>query len=37
MLVHKLKIAIVELLEANNLLPADHPADIPFALLAERR
>ena len=35
-LVDKLKIVIPELLEANGLLPDDHPGDIPFAIIAER-
>jgi Domain of unknown function (DUF1902) len=37
MLVDKLKIVIPELLEANGLLPTDHPGGIPFAILAERQ
>jgi predicted RNase H-like HicB family nuclease len=37
MLVDKLKIVIPELLEANGLLPADRPGDIPFTILAERQ
>lgn len=35
-LVEKLKVVIPELLEANGLLPADHPGHIPFAIIAER-
>jgi predicted RNase H-like HicB family nuclease len=35
-LVDKLKVVIPELLEANGLLPADHPGDIPFTIIAER-
>jgi predicted RNase H-like HicB family nuclease len=34
-LVDKLKVVIPELLEANGLLPADRPGDIPFAIIAE--
>ncbi len=36
-LIDKLKVVIPELLEANGLLPGDDPADIPFAVIAERR
>jgi predicted RNase H-like HicB family nuclease len=35
-LVQKLKVVIPELLEANGLLSADEPGDIPFAIIAER-
>ena len=35
-LVEKLKVLIAGLLEANGLLPADHPGDIPFVIMAER-
>jgi predicted RNase H-like HicB family nuclease len=35
-LVQKLKLVIPELLEANGLLSADEPGDIPFAIIAER-
>jgi predicted RNase H-like HicB family nuclease len=35
-LVEKLKVLIPELLEANGLLPVDHPGTIPFAIVAER-
>jgi predicted RNase H-like HicB family nuclease len=35
-LVDKLKVVIPELLEANGLLAAGEPGDIPFAIIAER-
>jgi predicted RNase H-like HicB family nuclease len=34
-LVQKLKVVIPELPEANGLLSADEPGDIPFAIIAE--